>query len=275
MDGSIQSEPNYQGPDIKCDFPGEAKPGMLHVDNSPFFARRIFDKLGRSALIVNKLDYYANAIPIGAFCNALAFITYGFYRCRVYDTNETFLWAVMFTFGAIGQLTAGFLEWIKGRTFPATLYLTLGAYCLTHYFIYILPRKWIYDENPSLGGYNYLYSNHGSLCVFYSGLTCLGFALLLFSFRSNIWFILQCLTTLAFFIVRAIGEGQDCLGVKKNAAGILEAIAGFFSLLVGISQLVNNEAMHSQVFPVCPMADDNEIDVPAYAAPVNQGYGGY
>ena len=262
MDKSIASEPNYQAPDNKNDVQFDSQPGVVHVDNSPYFARRIFDKLGRSALIVNKLDYYANSIPLGAFCNALAFITYGFFRCRVYSPNETFLWAVMLMFGGVGQLTAGFLEWIKGRTFPATLYLVLGAYCLTHYYIYVLPRKWyMHDENPDLVGANFLYASTGGLCAFYSGLCCLGFALLLFSFRSNIWFILQCALTLAFFIVRAIGEGQDSLSTKMNAAGILEVIAGFLSLFVGISQIVNNEVFHRQVFPVCPMANDNEIDV--------------
>ena len=30
---------------------------------------------------------------LGAICNAIAFIIYGFYRCKVYRVNDTFLWS--------------------------------------------------------------------------------------------------------------------------------------------------------------------------------------
>ena len=87
---------------------------------------------------------------------------------------------------------------------------------------------------------------------------------------------------LCFLPLRAIGEGSGSLGTKRHAAGILEAISGFFSLFVGLSQILNNETCYRMCFPTCPMSPDNEIDmlppylmhpagtvaVPAVATPV-------
>ncbi len=64
-----------------------------------------------------------------------------------------------------------------------------------------------------------------------------------------------------FFLLRAIGEGVGSLGTKRNAAGIFQAISGFFSLLVCISQLLNNETLGRTIFPTCPMSPMNDIDL--------------
>lgn len=50
--------------------------------------RQLLFKLETTALNVNRLDYYGNAIPIGAFCNAVAFILFGFNRCHVFDKDS-------------------------------------------------------------------------------------------------------------------------------------------------------------------------------------------
>ena len=68
-------------------------------------------------------------------------------------------------------------------------------------------------------------------------------------------------TCFAFFLLRAIGEGSNSWGTKWHAAGILEAISGFFSLFIGISQILNNETCYRLCFPTCPMSPDNEIDM--------------
>ena len=187
------------------------------------------------------MDYYANAIPLGSFCFALAFIIYGFYRCKVYKINDTFLWSVILLFGGIGQCTAGFLEYCKGRSFPTALYLTYGFYCLSHYALYIIPRWFYINQNFSML-YNW---TENSLCAFYSAWVVLAFSILLSSIRTNLLFIIQCFAAFLFFLLRAIGEGCGSLGTKRNAAGILQAIAGFFSLLICFSQLLNNETFNS------------------------------
>ena len=150
--GSFTSEPQYQRPDqrnsdidfIKKPEPIQAPPVVPAVAPvvapvvapapeygwDPLFARRLFDKMGREYITCNSLDYFGNAIPLGSFCYAIAFIIYGFYRCKVYKVNDTFLWSIILLFGGIGQCTAGFLEYCKGRSFPHALYLTYGFYCL-------------------------------------------------------------------------------------------------------------------------------------------------
>ena len=113
------------------------------------------------------MDYYANPSPLGSLCFALAFIIYGFYRCKVYRINDTFLQSgILLLFGGIGQCTAGFLEWCKGRSFPIALYLIYGFYCLSHYALYIIPRRFYIKQNfsmlynwkeNSLWAFNFLY----------------------------------------------------------------------------------------------------------------------
>ena len=188
----------------------------------PLFAQRLFKKMGSEYLTCNRLDYFGNAIPLGSFCYALAFIIYGFYRCRVYRVNDTFLWSVILIFGGVGQVTAGLLEFCKGRGFPTALYLTYGFYCLSHYAYYTIPSWFRLNQNMSML-YNF---TEDSVCAFYSGWVVISFAILLGSVRTNCLYILQCLTAFAFFLLRAIGEGCGSLGTKRNAAGILQIEIG-------------------------------------------------
>ena len=270
--GSFTSEPQYQRPDQRnsdIDYvrrpepivPAQPMEGAVPVPAGYAYdgslAKRLLGKFGTDILTWNQLDYYGNAIPLGSFCYALAFITYGFYRCKVYRVNDTFLWAVILLFGGIGQCTAGFLEWCKGRSFVTALYLTYGFYCLSHYAYYIIPEWFFINDNQSML-YNY---SENAICAFYSAMVVISFGILLASTRTNLLYILQCITAFVFFLLRAVGEGCGSLGTKRNAAGILQVISGFFSLLICISQLINNEALHRPCFPTCPMSPYNEVDV--------------
>ena len=286
---SFTSEPQYQRPDQRnsdIDYIRRPEPLIIQQPVAPVpvpvaapmpnivpvntyaydgsFGKRLINKFGAEVLTWHQMDFYANAIPLGSFCFALAFITYGFYRCKVYKVNDTFLWSVILLFGGIGQCTAGFLEWCKGRSFPTALYLTYGFYCLSHYALYIIPQ-WFYINNNMSMLYNF---TENSLCCFYSAWVVISFGILLASVRTNLLLILQCLATFIFFLLRAIGEGCGSLGTKRNAAGIFQAIAGFFSLLVCFSQLLNNETFYRPCFPTCPMSPYNEIDIMNPVLPV-------
>jgi len=274
---SFTSEPQYQRPDQRnSDIDYIRRPEPLVVPSpaavpvpvtaaapgieygyDPTFAKRLFAKMGREYLTCNRLDYYGNAIPLGSWCYALAFIIYGFYRCKVYRVNDTFLWAVILLFGGIGQVTAGFLEFCKGRGFPSALYLTYGFYCLSHYAGYTIPQWFNINQNYSML-YNF---TEDSICAFYSGWVVLSFGLLLASVRTNCLYLCQCFTAFVFFLLRAVGEGCGSLGTKRNAAGILQAISGFFSLLLCFSQIINNETCYRPCFPTFPLSDYNDIDI--------------
>jgi succinate-acetate transporter protein len=274
--GSFTSEPQYQRPDDKNDMvhyiarpepvqqpvvvppvvaPVAAPVAWRYLD--PNMARPLFNKFGSGAWIFNRLDFYGNSIILGSICNAIAFIIYGFYRARLYKVNDTFLWSVILLFGGLGQITAGFLEYCKGRSFPCTLYLCLGFYCLTHYAYFVIPSH--LELNYFTDMY-YTYDDN-SMAAFYAGWCFIAFALVIGSVRSNFLYILQVLTCFAFFLLRAIGEGCGSRPTKFHAAGILEVISGFFSLFVGISQIINNETCYRMCIPTCPMSPDNEIDM--------------
>ena len=251
----IQPPPQVVAPPVPVPVQPVA-PG-IEYGYDPTFARRLFAKMGREYLVCHRIDYYGNSIPLGAFSYALAFIIYGFYRCRVYRVNDTFLWAVILLFGGIGQCTAGFLEFCKGRAFPTALYITYGFYCLSHYASYVIPQCFNINHNTSMI-YNY---TEDSICAFYCGWVFISFALLLGSIRTNCLYICQCLSAFGFFLLRAVGEGMSSLGTKRTAAGILQVISGFFSLLVCFSQILNNETFYSPLFPTFPTVPNNEIDL--------------
>ena len=275
--GSFTSEPQYQRPDQRnSDIDYIRRPEPIIVPQAvqpiapvpvpvapapefgwdPTFAKRLFNKMGREYITCRRVDTFGNAIPLGSFCYAIAFIIYGFYRCKIYRVNDTFLWSIILLFGGIGQCTAGFLEYCRGRSFPSALYLSFGFYCLSHYAWYTIPSWFDLNGNRSL-----LYSySENSICAFYSAWLVIVFGLSLTSARTNVLYILQCLTAFAFFLLRAIGEGMGSLGCKRNAAGILQAISGFFSLLICMSQILNNETFYRGVFPTFPLSQYNDID---------------
>ena len=212
------------------------------------------NKMGYTLIVVNRLDYYGNVIPLGAFCNAISFILYGFHRCHVFNNIDTFLWGVILLFGGLGQVTAGILESLKGRLFTSILYSLYGIYCFSHYFLYLMPIKF--------SRYNIFELNFDddSLCAFYTAWMIISLPITIASIRTNLFYVLQCLATTAFFVLRCFGEGFIKYGLMRQSAGILQAIAGFISLYICINQLIN-EAFGWQLLPAINLVKDNEIDI--------------
>ena len=209
---------------------------------------------GYNILIVNRLDYYGNSIPLGAFCNALSFILYGFQRANVFKSKDSFLLGIILLYGGLGQATAGILEFIKGRTFTSTLYISYGFYCLSHFAYYFLPL--LFAKFGVLG----INFDEPSLCAFYGCWLVISIPITIGSIKTNLFFVLQCIATSAFFVLRCFGEGFLRYGLMRQAAGILQIIAGFISLYICINQLVN-EQFRKQFLPSVPLQKDNEIDI--------------
>ena len=289
---SFTSEPQYQRPDQRnsdIDFIRKLEPvaipnitpvvapvpvptgpiaPTLEYGWDPTFVQRFLQRMEKENLQCTRLYDFGNSIPLGSFCYALAFIIYGFYRCKVYRINDTFLWSVILLFGGIGQCTAGFLEFCRGRGFPTAIYLTYGFYCLSHYAGYTIPAWFNINNNKSML-YNF---TEDSICAFYCAMVVISFGILLGSIKTNCLYICQCLTAFAFFLLRGIGEACGSLGTKRQAAGILQTISGFFSLLLCFSQILNMETFYRPVFPTCPLDQQSDIEyyegVPVTTAPV-------
>lgn len=223
----------------------ESKPELSKEDKKLEFDPfdQLISRLSRTALTVNKLDYYGNVIPFGAFCNSVAFVLYGFVLCGVHSGEDYFLWSMIFFFGAIGQITAGLLEFIKGRTFPSTLYLTYGLYCLSHYFLKISDFK---DGNP--------------MKVFFGSWAGLTFPLLIGSIKTNLFYLIQSLATCAYCVIMCIGYCLNKRLLEEKVPGIILCIAGFDSLYIGVNQIIN-EQFRAHIIPAVPLSSDNEIDI--------------
>lgn len=266
---SFTSEPQYQRPDNRAsdiDFvpkeplvitPPPTRTGTF-FDYDIMFPKRLYDKLGREMLVCNRIDCYGNAIILGSFCYAITFITWGFYRCKVVKVNDTFLWSVILLFGGIGEVTAGFLEYCKGRVWPMALYLTFGFFCLSDYGLYVIPEWFGITYNMSML-YNYTAE---SLCAFFAGWTIIIFGLVMAAGSTNVYFLLQLVAILMGTVLRCVGEGTGSLVTKRHVNGIFMVISGFFSLFVCISQILNNETFYRPVFPSFPMRNPNEMDLP-------------
>ena len=205
----------------------------------------LLNKLEYTPFIVNRLDYYGNSIPLGAFCFAISFVLYGFYECKVFAQPDTFTFLVLFLFGGIGQITAGVFEYIKSRTFPTVVYLLYGLYFISFFFCMY------YHEN---------YFNQECKKIFFGSWAGLSFPLLIGSFKTNVVYALQNFSVCAFFIIRCIGECKGWNVLNTTVSGILELVTGFSSLYLCFSQVLN-EHFKCTILPDFPLQKDNEIDI--------------
>jgi succinate-acetate transporter protein len=207
---------------------------------------QLVQSLGWRLINVNRLDYYSNTIPIGAFCNAVAFILFGFQLCDIFKCDD-FLNGVILIFGGLGQITTGILEFIKGRAFPCMVYFTYGLYCLSLFFIKI----------NLFEGIDFIDKD---LTPFYSAWMIISIPITISSIKINLFYILHTLLTTAFFVLEVFGNGFDEKKVKEAASGVILAISGFISLYIFLNQIIN-EAMKFPMLPAIPIKPDNEVDI--------------
>ena len=208
--------------------------------------KQLVGSLGFSLIDVNRLDYFSNTIPLGAFCNAVTFIIYGFNLCHVLDNKNNFLEGVLLIFGGLGQITTGILEFIKARAFPSFVYFTYGVFCLSLFFI----QTKIFA----------LDSSNSDMSAFYGAWMVISIPITISSIKVNFFYILQTFLTTAFFVLEVIGEGFDEKKVKENTGGIILTISGFISFYIFLTQIIN-EAVKFPLLPAVPIKPDNEVDI--------------
>jgi len=229
---------------------------------------QILYELKNYSLLVNKVDTYGNAIPLGAFCFAVSFILYGFYEAKV-NKIDAFIYYILLLFGGFGQIIAGILEYIKGRTFPANLYLLYGIYFSCEFYFQF------YDENYNLKNNNADNTNNNGennsdnngkklkdeiRYFYYGSWAVLSFPIFIGSLQSNLFFLLQTLISFAFFVVRCIGEKKESKTLNGTVSGVLELVTGFISLYICINQIVNG-AFKFRAVPSVPLSQENDIDI--------------
>jgi len=202
------------------------------------------NRIKNTPAIINRLDYYPNSIPLGSFCFAVSFILYGFHEAKVHKAEDNFLYLIIFLFGGIGQLTAGIFEFIKSRTYVATLYITYSLYFLSFY----------------LGKKYSAYFSEDTQKIYFGSWAFLGAPLILYSLKINIFYLIQNIAAVAFFIIKCIGVCKDNKSLKGIVSGIFELIAGFCSLYICYGQILN-EHFQTTILPSIPLKNDNDIDI--------------
>lgn len=205
------------------------------------------NKIENCPLIVNRLDYYGNTIPLGAFCFAVSFILYGFTECKIFDKPDSFTFLVLLLFGGLGQITAGIFEYIKSRTFPTACYLLYGLY-----FISFFLGNYYYKEE--------VLGKNDCTKIFFGTWAGLSFPIVIASVKTNVIYFLQNLAVCGFFVVRCIGECKKWNILNELISGILELVTGFLSLYLCFSQVLN-EHFKRTILPAFPLNKDNEIDI--------------
>jgi succinate-acetate transporter protein len=199
------------------------------------------------SLLVNKLDTYGNSIPLGSFCFAISFILIGFKESKVNDEDDDFFYLIILIFGCIGQLIAGLLEYIKGRTFVSNLYLLYGLYFLSYYYFYHCSEgidSFVEEIKP----------------FYYGSWAVLSFPIFVGSVRSNVFYLVQNAVACTFFVVRCIGEYKEKPKMNEIVSGVLELVTGFVSLYICVNQIIN-ESFRFKAIPSLPLSPDNEIDI--------------
>ena len=205
----------------------------------------LLKKLQNNPIVVTRLDYYGNAIPLGAFCYGISFVLLGFFETKIYDQPDNFINLVLLYFGGLGQITAGIFEYIKSRTFLTILYLLYGFYFMTYFLLNN------YSSNENLNDYNK---------IFYSSWAGLSFPIFIGSIRANIIYLIQNLAVFALFIVKCIGIYKDIDIFKELISGILELVTGFLSIYIFFSQIIN-EHFKKNILPTIKLKTENEIDI--------------
>ena len=211
--------------------------------------KEILYKLERDLLIINRIDFFGNTVPIGAFCNAIAFIISGFVRCHVLNKDKIeFLEGIVLIFGGLGQITAGFLEFLKARSYSALLYLTLGFYCVSNLFVEF--DNDIYDVGIGEKKEITLY-----IVTWFITMVPLIWA----SLKINLFFLIQTASTFLFFLFRWVGELSEKKGLYDYTSGIFQLIAGFASFYIFAYQIIDEE-LKIELLPCFPFDKENDID---------------
>ena len=215
--------------------------------------KQLLYKLERSALFVNRLDYFGNAIPIGAFCCGITFIIFGFTRVKMYieeNKSKNFISGLILIFGGFGQITAGMLEYVKVRSYTALLYLTLGFFCFSHWFVEY------HDFSNSL---KLVEGDHEEKAFYFGAWFLIMLPLVLASLKINIFFLAQTGCTCIFFLLRWIGEVCEKKGLINYASGVFQIIAGFVSFYIFCYQIIDEE-WKKEFLPTLALNKANEID---------------
>ena len=208
----------------------------------------LITQLETKVLTVKPIDTSANSVPIGCITFAMNIVLYGFYMVNFYQFNPI-LMAELFLVGGLGGITAGSLEFFKGRSsFLVSFFYCYGFWSLNVFTIaYFNLDKWIGvgEDGDSLAAFTFFW-------LLASGMIFFG------SFRTNVVFIICTGCMFIMFFLEVIYHSVDKLGVRK-AAGVFGIIGGVCGLYIGMGQILAQE-FNREIFPMWKLSE-NGFDV--------------
>ena len=113
----------------------ETKDNEEYINFRRMFNSNLKNYFENSLISVQYKENYANSIPIGAFTFGMTFLVFGFFLSNLYKFDALVL-TELFIVGGIGQITAGIMEFVKGRSFTASFYLIFGMFSITTFGLY-------------------------------------------------------------------------------------------------------------------------------------------
>ena len=231
---------------IKNDEILETKDDEEYINFRRMFNSNLKNLFQNNLISVQYKENYANSIPIGAFTFGMTFLVFGFFLSNLYKFDALVL-TELFIVGGIGQITAGIMEFVKGRSFTASFYLIFGMFSITTFGLYFFDK------------YNLVANNdHKDLTAYYLFWLLVAFGFIFCSFKSNWMYTINIGLIIMMFLLECIGEGVKSKGTIKVGGGFCIA-AGFVSLYIGFGQLAN-ESLNKKIFPMIPYVNDNGID---------------
>lgn len=224
------------------------RPDTFYSQNG---ASELFSHLDNVTLKIKPQDTYANAIPIGSISFGMNMILFGLCLCKAYELNSLVVTELLLV-GGVGQITAGIFEFIKGRSYVTSVYITYGFYCLTHMSIIAIKEyEWVVPEDEM--------KLNESLAAYYFFWMLISISMIICSFKSNLFFTIKTATITVMYLLLIIGYGCPSDGARKagGAFGIISGVAGIY---IGVGQMVN-EGFNKDIFPMIPYVSNNGIDI--------------
>ena len=224
----------------------ETKDNEEYINFRRMFNSNLKNYFENSLISVQYKENYANSIPTGAFTFGMTFLVFGFFLSNLYKFDALVL-TELFIVGGIGQITAGIMEFVKGRSFTASFYLIFGMYSITTFGLYFFDK------------YNLVANNdHKDLTSYYLFWLLIATGFIFCSFKSNVMYSVNIGLIIIMFLLECIGEGVESSDTIKVGGGFCIA-AGFVSLYIGFGQLAN-DSFNKNLFPMFPYVIDNAID---------------
>lgn len=185
-------------------------------------------------------DTSANPAPLGLLGFGMTTVLLNLANAGLYDLNSMVL-AMGITYGGIGQIIAGAMEWKKNNTFGTTAFTSYGLFWLSFVGLVLLPKTGAIAAPDGNAAAAYL-----ACWGVFTGVMFIG------TLRLNraLQFVFLSLTILFFLL--AYGEVGGVSPGFKHLTGYEGIVCGLSAMYTGLAQVLNELARRT-ILPLGPV----------------------